>query len=51
MDIKILKLKCKRCAHEWAPRKPVVLLCPKCKSAYWDTDRLKKKGEKWKTAE
>jgi len=31
--------KCERCSHEWIPRKndeekPIV--CPKCKSPYWD---------------
>ena len=33
---------CERCGHKWVPRegkkKPVV--CPKCKSPYWD--RVKK---------
>jgi len=33
--------KCERCSHKWVPRKksgeddkPIV--CPKCKSPYWD---------------
>jgi len=33
--------KCKRCGHEWykrTPRKPV--MCPACKSRYWDTERI-----------
>lgn len=32
-------LKCERCGHVWIPRKPggLVRICPKCKSAYWDT--------------
>jgi len=37
-------LKCKRCNHEWASRKPdKVKVCPKCKSPYWDTDKIKRK--------
>jgi len=40
--------RCNRCEHEWAPRKkgcrPVV--CPKCKNAYWDKDRVNKQREK-----
>ena len=37
---------CKRCGHKWVQRiltKPV--LCPKCKSPYWDKDRKKKQKE------
>lgn len=37
-------LKCKRCYHEWDPRKEDVRICPKCKSASWDLDR--KHGKK-----
>ena len=36
--------KCKRCGHEWTPRNnepPKV--CPKCKSPYWDRERIKRK--------
>jgi len=35
--IQIKGYKCERCEHEWIPRKnsnPII--CPKCKSAYWD---------------
>lgn len=41
--IKITKegYKCSRCGHEWIPKegkeKPVV--CPKCKSPYWDKEK------------
>src|SRR5260370_145696 len=36
--------RCKRCGHEWLPRKPKSgedpseppRICPKCKSPYWD---------------
>lgn len=34
---------CKRCKHKWHPRtteKP--LLCPGCKSPYWDRERIKR---------
>jgi len=39
VKITIEGYKCERCSHEWVPRKkkedkPVV--CPKCKSPYWD---------------
>ncbi len=37
MIVKIPTLKCKRCNHEWHPHKSEIRLCPKCKSAYWDT--------------
>lgn len=35
------RLKCRRCGHEWVPRKLDVRECAKCKSAYWDTPRRK----------
>lgn len=29
--------KCERCTHEWQKRgKEEPLICPKCKSAYWN---------------
>jgi len=37
------KYRCKRCGHAWYPRKPEKsLLCPKCKSAYWDREKVRK---------
>ena len=43
------KLKCKRCGHQWYPRKPKKpKVCPKCKSPYWNKIKgwhLKKKRE------
>ena len=45
MEIKIEVdgYRCERCNHTWQPRKkktpPVV--CPKCKSPYWNKDRIK----------
>jgi len=33
---------CQRCGHVWVPRKANdVRICPKCKSAYWDTPKAK----------
>jgi Zn finger protein HypA/HybF involved in hydrogenase expression len=37
--IELQTLKCKRCQHRWTPRKPVVYLCPKCKSPKWDVPK------------
>ena len=33
------ELQCKRCNWKWVPRKKKVVVCPKCKSPYWDTPR------------
>ena len=47
MKVKLPIFKCKRCGHEWNPRKPDVRQCPKCKSAYWDQDKeVKEVNEK-----
>lgn len=37
MKLKLRLLTCLRCGHVWTPRKQIVMQCPKCKSAYWDT--------------
>ncbi len=39
MKIKIRKLKCLKCQHEWMPRTSDVRQCPKCKTAYWDSKK------------
>ena len=39
MKIKIMKLECKRCGHQWTPRKAEVTICPKCNSAYWNREK------------
>ena len=44
--IELKKMKCKRCGHEWVPRKKEIVLCPKCKSPYFDKDRQDKEGVK-----
>jgi len=41
MKIKIDELICKRCNHKWIPRKREIRICPKCKSPYWDRDRVR----------
>jgi len=34
---------CERCNHKWVPRdKQKPLVCPKCKSPYWDRKRRRK---------
>lgn len=43
MKIKITKLKCKRCGHQWVPKKEDVRQCPKCKSVWWDKEKEKNK--------
>lgn len=40
--INITKLTCKRCGHKWCPRKGEVMLCPHCKSPYWNKTKSKK---------
>jgi predicted Zn-ribbon and HTH transcriptional regulator len=48
MKTNVKKLTCERCGHYWYPRIPVVRICPRCKSAYWDVPRKLKReqGEK-----
>lgn len=42
--IELTELKCQRCEHKWNPRRPVrPIICPKCKSPYWDKPRKSKK--------
>jgi len=41
MKIIIKQLECKRCGHKWIPRKPEVMLCPKCKTPYWNIEKKK----------
>jgi len=41
--IKISGYRCERCGHEWTPRnKEEPLVCPKCKSPYWNKPRKNK---------
>ena len=35
---------CERCKHKWVARnKNIPVVCPRCKSAYWDKPRKTKK--------
>lgn len=47
MNIDLQKLICKRCDYTWTPRKEDVRLCPKCKSPYWDRDRILNRDQTW----
>ncbi len=43
IKIEVDGFKCERCRHEWIPRKKEYpIICPKCKSPYWDRLRKKK---------
>jgi len=40
--LKVKGYKCERCKHEWAPRKKgIPIICPKCKSPYWNKEKKK----------
>lgn len=44
--IKIDAFQCERCEHIWVPRETTVgepIICPKCKSPYWNKPRQRKK--------
>jgi len=41
MKTEVKNLYCKRCGHSWYPRQPEVRICPKCKSPYWDKERIR----------
>jgi Zn finger protein HypA/HybF involved in hydrogenase expression len=41
MKIKLPKLKCLQCGHEWKPRNEDVRKCPSCQSVYWDKEKEK----------
>jgi len=46
MKIKhIIEVSCKRCGHVWIPRQREVVICPKCKSPYWNRERKITKAE------
>lgn len=36
MRVKVPKVKCLRCGHQWVPNQPDVRMCPKCKSVRFD---------------
>jgi len=35
--------KCLRCNHEWPTKQDRPIICPKCKSAYWDKEKKENK--------
>jgi DNA-directed RNA polymerase subunit RPC12/RpoP len=40
---------CERCIHKWVPRdfsKKLPLVCPKCKSPYWNIPKKKKRDKR-----
>ena len=39
MKIKLIKLECKKCGHNWTPKKEEIRQCPKCKSVWWDKEK------------
>ena len=56
LNIKMAKIKltvdayrCERCGHEWIPRTKILeepIICPKCKTPYWNKPRKNKKKNK-----
>lgn len=36
-----LELECKRCGNRWLPRIANPAQCPRCKSPYWNRDRVR----------
>ena len=42
---KIKENKCFRCGHTWIPRKKRSIVCPKCKTPYWNIKKEEKKNE------
>lgn len=54
IDVNITRkgFKCGRCGFEWLPRKEGKgpKQCPKCRSAYWNRPRVRKKYSKSKGA-
>lgn len=41
MKIKINRLKCNKCGHEWIPRVEEVFVCPRCHSYRWKYEAVK----------
>lgn len=40
IKIQVIAYKCERCKHQWLPRnKETPIICPKCKSPYWNRPR------------
>ena len=43
LGMTIYIFKCLRCGHEWPSKQERPLICPRCKSPYWDRPRKVKK--------
>ena len=46
MEIKVKGYRCERCNWEWTSKKkedPLPVVCPKCKSPYWNKPKGKQK--------
>lgn len=40
--VPLMGYRCFRCKHEWLPRNDILpKVCPRCKSPYWDRERIK----------
>lgn len=39
--VKVNANKCERCGYIWVPIKSNPVVCPKCKSPYWNKERRK----------
>jgi predicted Zn-ribbon and HTH transcriptional regulator len=44
-EVKVTKIKCERCGFVWQPRSEDVRICPKCKSARFDTPKENLTGD------
>ena len=44
-EIKKIKCTCERCGFIWIPRKDMPMMCPECKSPYWNVPKKEKKQE------
>ena len=45
VQLKVWGYRCERCKHEWIPRIKVdkePIICPKCKSPYWNVPKKNK---------
>ncbi len=50
-QVKIYQCICMRCAYRWFPRSErAPVMCPKCRSAYWNIPRKAKQSEEKTTA-
>ncbi len=40
--LKLPTLRCKKCGHQWIPRREKVTICPVCKRRTWDDSEVAK---------